>query len=222
MAETTVDTVLADLAALDDPRMREVNASRGDDHGVNLTKLRGLAKAIKTDHDLATALWATGDTAARLVAILVSRPKAFTADELDAMVRQSRSPKVHDWLVSYVVKKSPHTESLRVAWFDDDDPTAASAAWSLTSDAVVTRPETVDIRALLDTIENEMRDAPDRVQWAMNTTLAMIGIHHPEHRARALDIGERLGVLRDYPTPPNCTSPFAPLWIGEMVRRQNT
>ena len=38
-------------------------------------------------------------------------------------------------------------------------------------------------------------------------------------RERARDIGERLEVLKDYPTPPNCTSPFAPLWIDEMVRR---
>jgi hypothetical protein len=27
-------------------------------------------------------------------------------------------------------------------------------------------------------------------------------------------------VLKDYPTPPNCTSPFAPIWITEIVRRQ--
>jgi len=47
-----------------------------------------------------------------------------------------------------------------------------------------------------------------------------VGIEHEEHRARAIDIGERLAVLKDYPTPPNCTSPFAPVWIAEMVRRR--
>ncbi|WP_218121537.1 hypothetical protein [Tessaracoccus flavus] len=54
----------------------------------------------------------------------------------------------------------------------------------------------------------------------MNETLAQIGIHHPALRERALTIGERLEVLKDYPTPPNCTSPFAPTWITEMVARQ--
>ena len=44
---------------------------------------------------------------------------------------------------------------------------------------------------------------------------------HPEHRGRALSIGERLEVLKDYPTPPGCTSPFAPIWITEIVRRQS-
>lgn len=55
----------------------------------------------------------------------------------------------------------------------------------------------------------------------MNECLAHIGIEHPAYRARALEIGERLGVLKDYLTPPNCTSPYAPSWIGEMVRRQS-
>ena len=38
--------------------------------------------------------------------------------------------------------------------------------------------------------------------------------------ADQVDIGERLEVLKDYPTSPGCTSPFAPIWINEMVRRQ--
>lgn len=58
------------------------------------------------------------------------------------------------------------------------------------------------------------------VGWTMSSTLATIGIHHPALRDGAIAIGERLQVLADYPTPPNCTSPFAPLWIAEMVRRQ--
>jgi 3-methyladenine DNA glycosylase AlkD len=54
----------------------------------------------------------------------------------------------------------------------------------------------------------------------MNGALAEIGIHFPKHRKRALAIGEKLGVFRDYPTSKGCTSPFAPIWINEMVRRQ--
>src|SRR5687767_15051861 len=118
----TVGDVMADLAALEDPKVRAVNERHGDDHGVNLTRLRAVAKPLGTQHDLAAQLWATGDTAARLVAILISRPKAYTASELDGMLRDARVPKVHDWLVNYLVKKSPHVEELRTAWFSDPDP----------------------------------------------------------------------------------------------------
>lgn len=216
----TLDQVMAELTALEDPRMRAINERHGDDHGVNLTKLRSLAKRLGTDDAFARELWGTGDTAARLVALLTSRPRSFTQEELDVMLREARAPKVHDWLVNYVVKKSPHAEDLRVAWLDDADPVVASAGWALTADRVVRKPVGLDLLRLLDIIEAEMADAPDRLQWAMNTCLAQIGIEHPEYRARALAIGERLAVLKDYPTPPNCTSPYAPAWINEMVRRR--
>ena len=39
LTETTVVDVMAELAALEDPRAREVNEKHGDDHGVDLTKL---------------------------------------------------------------------------------------------------------------------------------------------------------------------------------------
>ncbi|MFC8272611.1 DNA alkylation repair protein [Streptomyces sp. NPDC057271] len=211
---------MADLAGLEDPKMRAANEKRGDDHGVNLTRLRALAKELRTQQDLARDLWATDVTAARLLALLVCRPKAFERDELDTMVREARAPKVHDWLVNYVVKKSPHAEELRLAWSADPDPVVASAGWALTAERVVRKPAGLDLDGLLDVVEAEMKDAPDRLQWAMNTCLAQIGIQHPEHRARAVGIGERLEVLKDYPTAPNCTSPFAPAWIAEMVRRQ--
>lgn len=218
--DNTVAELMAELATLEDARMREVNARHGDDHGVNLTKLRGIAKRLKAQHELALDLWATEDTAARLLALLICRPKSFSRDELDTMLRDARTPKVQDWLVNYVVKKNPAAEELRVLWFADDDPIVASAGWVLTTDRVEKKPEGIDLPGLLDLIEAEMKDAPDRLQWEMNHCLAQIGISHPQYRARALDIGEHLEVLKDYPTPPNCTSPFAPSWINEIVRRQ--
>jgi 3-methyladenine DNA glycosylase AlkD len=221
MTGSTVVELMAELAALEDPKARAVNERHGDDHGVNLGKLRAIAKRLKTQQELARQLWETGDTAARLLALLICRPKVFERDDLDGMLREARTPKVQDWLVNYVVKKSPHAEELRLAWFDDPDPVVASAGWALTAERVVKQPEGLDLAGLLDLVEAQMKDAPDRLQWAMNNCLAQIGIEHAGHRARAIDIGQRLEVLKDYPTPPNCTSPFAPVWITEMVRRQD-
>lgn len=220
MPEFTLNDIVAELAAMDDPKRRAVNEKHGDDHGVNLTALRALAKKIKTDHDLANKLWGTDDTASQLLSLLICKPKAFTESELDTMIREVRARKTFDWLINYVVKKSPHADALRQAWFDDDDPVVASAGWALTNGMIAKRGDELDLNGLLDTIEAEMKDAPDRLQWEMNNCLAAIGINHEEHRARALEIGERLEVLKDYPTPPNCTSPFAPIWINEMVSRQ--
>src|SRR6187402_125086 len=134
MSDMTVPEALAELAALEDPKMRAANEKRGDDHGINLGRMRALAKRIKTDQPLARELWETGETAPRLLAILVCRPREYSADELDAMLRETDPPKVNEWFVSYVAKKSPLAEELRMRWFGDADPTVAAAAWSLTSE----------------------------------------------------------------------------------------
>lgn len=216
----TLEEALAELAALEDPKVRAANEKRGDDHGMNLARLRTLAKKIKTSPELARELWASGETPARLLALLICSPRQFEASDLDEMLREPQPPKVNDWFVNYVLKKTPLAEELREGWMGDRDDTVAAAGWSLTSVRVAKSPAGLDLDALLDEIERDMKDAPSRKQWAMNETLATIGIHHPGLRVRALDIGERLQVLADYPTAPGCTSPFAPAWISEIVRRQ--
>lgn len=216
---TPIEDVMRELAALEDPKMREANERRGDDHGVNLTHLRSLAKKLKTQHELALQLWATGDTAARLLATLICRPKAFSAAELDAMIRDIHAPKLLDWFIVNVVKPGRHAEELRPGWKDCDD-LVGRAGWSLTTARVVKDADGLDLDALLDQIETEMKQAPEHKQWAMNHCLAEIGIHHPEFRRRAIGIGERLAVLKDYPASPGCTPPYAPVWIAEMVRRR--
>lgn len=220
MTSTLVESTLTSLKELEDPKILSVNERHGDDHAVNLTKLRAVAKELKKNQPLARELWATNDTAARLVALLICRPKEFDQSELDSMILEARTPKVLDWLINYVVKKNPHWNDLRVLWLEDAAENVAAAGWALNTHAVITKPEALDDSAILDTIEAQMKTAEPRVQWSMNECLVQIGIHRPELRDRAIAIGERLEVLKDYPTPPNCTSPFAPIWIEEMVRRQ--
>jgi 3-methyladenine DNA glycosylase AlkD len=215
----TLKAIMRRLAALDVPRVRQVNQRNCDDHGVNLAQLRALAKELKAQHELAVQLWSTGDTAARLLATLVCRATAWSVTELDAMVRDVRSPKLLDWFVVNVVTPGRHAEQLRVGWKDGDD-LVGRAGWSLTTGRVVKNSAGLDLEALLDEIEQQMKQAPPRKQWAMNHCLAEIGIHHRKHRERAIAIGTRLAVFVDYPASPGCTAPYAPMWIAEMVRRR--
>lgn len=225
----TREAVMAELESLGNEKIRAMNARNGVDgkqYGVKMGDLRNIAKKIKTDHALAVELWETGVLEARLLAMLVCKPKEFSADQLDAMVRQVPHPphmapsQLGDWLSSYVIKSHPEKEALRQKWMQDADPMASRAGWSLTAERVVKSPEGLDLSGLLDRIEREMPGAPPPAQWTMNYVLAEIGIHFSELRARALALGEKMGIYRDYPCSPGCTSPFAPIWINEMVARK--
>lgn len=220
----TLQETLARLESLGNEKVRAQNNRNGagdKQFGVRLGDIRKLAKEIKTNPELASALWETGNVDARLLAILLLKPKALSRDAVDRMVRSVNFAQVADWLTAYVVKSHPDKESLRQSWMNDDDPWAARAGWSLTAERIDKDPDGLDLPALLDRIAAEMANAAAEVQWTMNFCLAGIGIHFPEHRARAIAIGERLGLYRDYPVPKGCTSPFAPIWIDEMVRRQS-
>lgn len=222
IATVTLADALRQLESLADDKMRAHNAKNGADKqfGVKHGDIRVLAKKIKADPELARSLWETGNIDAQYLAILLMKPKDLSADELDRLVRSVTFGWVADWLTNYVVKQHPDKEALRQEWMATDHRWAARAGWSLTAERVVKSPDGLDPAGLLDRIGREMGAADPVVQWTMNSTLAEIGIHFPDHRKRAVAIGERLGVYRDYPVSKGCTSPFAPIWINHMVSRK--
>jgi 3-methyladenine DNA glycosylase AlkD len=219
----TLEGTLRELESLGDESVRAHNAKIGagdNQFGVKRGNLRLLANKIKTNHELALLLWKTGNVDAQFLATLLINVKLLSADELERMVRSVTFVWVADWLHSYVLKEHADKEALRQKWMTSDDRWAARAGWQLTAGRVAKSPEGLDLAALLDRIEKEMATAAPEVQWTMNSCLAEIGIHFPQHRKRAIAIGEKLGIYRDYPCSKGCTSPFAPIWITEMVRRQ--
>lgn len=219
----TLKETLAELESLGNDTVRAHNKKSGagdNQYGVKLGDIRKVAAKIKNDDALALALWDTKNVDARLLSILLLKPKKLSRDDVDRMVRAVECVPVADWLNSYVVKSHPEKESLREPWMNDKDRWAARAGWSLTYERINKSPEGLDLSALLDRIEAEMGGAVTEVQWTMNMCLAGVGIHSPKHRKRAIAIGEKLGAYRDYPVSKGCTSPFAPIWINEMVRRQ--
>ncbi|MEK6642308.1 MAG: DNA alkylation repair protein [Planctomycetota bacterium] len=223
---------LAKLESLGDEKRRAHNAKpwAGNPGGAGKLKqfgcamgdIRALAKKIKTDHALALELWKTGNIDAQLLAILLMKPTSLSAAELDKMVRTATFAWVADWFNAYIVKEQPPAdkETLRIKWMKDKDGWAARAGWNLTASKIGKGADGLDLPALLDRIEKEMPKAPPETQWTMNAALANIGIHHAKLRKRAIAIGEKLGIYRDYPCSKGCTSPFAPIWINEMVKRQ--
>jgi DNA alkylation repair enzyme len=94
-----------------------------------------------------------------------------------------------------------------------NDRWAARAGWNLTASRVNKGALGLELPALLDRIEKEMPKAMPEVQWAMNNTLGAIGIHHTEHRKRAIAIGAKIGLYRDWPVSKGCIPPYVPVPI---------
>ncbi len=230
---------LAQLESLGDEKRRAFNlkpAPHGipappklKQFGVAMGDLRKLAAKIKppTDHKLAMELWKTGNIDAQLLAILIMKPKELSAKELDKMVREATFPQVADWFNAYVVAQQPDDvkDLLREKWMKKTEKAppswAARAGWNLTASKINKRDDKdLDVKGLLDRIEKEMPKAPPETQWTMNNTLMAIGIHHAKLRKRAIAIGEKIGLYKDWPMSKGCIIPYAPTAIDALAKRQ--
>ena len=222
----TVHDVLTKLDALGTEQLRAQNVRHGyvgKQYGVKLGELRTIAKAIKLHTALGLELWETGFLEARLVAVLIMRPKELSVDQLKMLVQTATYWHLADWVNSYLVKQHPEKEALRNAWLSlnaNEEPWLARTAWSLTTERVSKSPDGLDIAGVLKRIDNELANAPEPARWTMNFCLGELGINHAEFRDEAIAIGERVGAYRDYPTSKGCISPFVPLWVAAIVERQ--
>ena len=222
----TVHDVLTKLDAIGTEQLRAQNVRHGyvgEQYGVKLGDLRMIAKAIKLNTAFGLELWETGFLEARLVAVLIMKPKELSVEQLKMLVQTATYGHLADWVNSYLVKQHPEKEALRNAWLSlnaNDEPWLARTAWSLTTERVSKSPYGLDIAGVLKRIDNELATAPEPARWTMNFCLGELGIHHAEFRDEAIAIGERVGAYRDYPTSKGCISPFVPLWIAAIVERQ--
>ncbi len=219
----TTAEVMAKLEAMSNESTRTRHKKDGATQpmfGVMMGDLRALAKAIKVDHELGLSLWKTGNLDAMNLATFVMNPKLLSVEQVEDMICTATFGSIADGVNTNIVKLLAQKEELRQKWMAAGDIRFGRTVWSLTTERVIKDPNGLDLNDLLDRIERELGSAPRFVQWTMNYCLAEIGIRYAEHRARAIAIGEKLGVFRDYPVSKGCTSPFAPIWIGAIVSRQ--
>src|SRR5688572_27614782 len=152
----TLAETLRQLKSLGDAGVRAQNAKSGagdNQFGVSRGDLRVLANKIKTNHELALALWKTGNVDAQFLATLLVKVNLLSADELERMVKSVTFSWVADWLHSYLVKQHAEKETLRKRWMESDDRWTARAGWQLTAGRVAKSPEGLDVAGLLDRIE---------------------------------------------------------------------
>ena len=225
---------LAQLESLGDEKRRAFNlkpaphgipAGKLKQFGVAMGDLRKLAAKIKSDHKLGLELWKSGNIDAQLLAILIMKPKELSAKDLDKMVRAATFYSVADWFNANIMKEQPDDvkDSLREKWLkkSEKDGWAARAGWNLTASMINKGNEkNLDVAGLLDRIEKEMPKAPPETKWTMNNALMSIGIHHPKLRQRAIAIGAKIGLYKDWPQSKGCIIPYAPTAIVALAKRQ--
>lgn len=216
--------VMKQLEAWGSENTRRLYAKMGageNQFGVTLGNLRALAKKLKTRHELAVALWSTGNVDAMILATMLMNPGQSSAAEIQALLKPIRFFRLVDELVSNVVARSAHAEALRTVSMDSADEWVGRAGWLLLSKRISEgQAEGLEVEGLLKRIESEILAEPKKKQELTNRCLVEIAVHLPAWTRRCIKLGERLGRFDATPVRKGCVSTYASEWIAAALKRK--
>jgi 3-methyladenine DNA glycosylase AlkD len=99
--------------------------------GLSVPEMRGIAKQLKRDHDLALKLWDTGIPEAMMVASMIADPRLLTEAQMDDWAQDFMAWDVCDQVCGNLFDKSPLAWKKPAGWADRDEEFVKRAAFAL-------------------------------------------------------------------------------------------
>jgi 3-methyladenine DNA glycosylase AlkD len=222
----TAAQVMATLKKMGTAQNRKVYArhgATGDMFGVSFGNLRMLRKQIKTDQALAEALWDTENTDARMLAVMIADPDAFSKSNLDNWMRQIDYYTLADIYVKEVVCRSRHVYSRLEKWIDRKHEWIGRAGWVVLANMAMD-PEndltSSELSGYLNRIEKSIHEAPNLTRDAMNSALISIGIRNGKFRKEATKVARKVGEVAVDHGETGCKTPDAVGYIEKTWARR--
>jgi 3-methyladenine DNA glycosylase AlkD len=190
--------VLEELAPLGSEEARAGMARYGintaDAFGVSIHVLRPLAKRLGRDHDLALALWETGNHEARLLASMVDDPAQVTEEQMDAWAAQFDSWDVCDQVTSNLFDKTPFAYHKVDEWSVAEDEWIKRAAFATAAALAVQDKKAADepFLEILELCRREAGDDRNFVKKAVNWAVRNIGKRDVRLHAAAIATAEAI------------------------------
>jgi 3-methyladenine DNA glycosylase AlkD len=165
-----------------------------DAFGVSIYELRRIAKELGRDHDLALALWVTGNHEARLLASMVDDPAHVTEPQMDEWTSAFDSWDVCDQVTSNLFDKTPFAWDKVEQWSGSADEWVKRAAFATAAALAVQDKRAADEPFLhvLDLCRQEAGDDRNYVKKAVNWALRNIGKRNPRLHTAALRTAEEI------------------------------
>jgi 3-methyladenine DNA glycosylase AlkD len=167
--------------------------------GVSVYDLRRMAKAMGADHDLALALWDTGNHEARMLASMVDDPAAVTEAQMEEWAAAFDSWDVCDQVTSNLFDKTPFAYAKVREWSAAEDAWVKRAAFATAAALAVQDRKAPDERflAILELVRREAGDGRNFVKKAVNWALRNIGKRNAALHAAAIDTAEAILAAAD-------------------------
>lgn len=185
--------------------------------GVSFAFLKTMVKKIGVDHDLARALWDTGNFDARNLAVKVADPARMSPTDLDRWARDYRV-RMCGMYVAALTAEGPHAAEKAAQWLASKDEEERLTAWGLVGQ-MASRDEAAPdawFSDLLARIERTIHGAPNYERYAMNQAVISIGGRSAALRKAALAAARRIGKVEVDHGDTACKTPEAGPHIEKM------
>ncbi|MFA5683807.1 MAG: DNA alkylation repair protein [Lysobacteraceae bacterium] len=204
---------MAALEAAGSEQTRRTYARHGASEpmfGVSFATLKALRKRIGSDHELALALWDSGNFDARNLAVKIVDPARLEETELDRWAHDP-SARMCSSYVAHVAAEGRHGRTCVARWLAATAEPPQIIGWKLVA-ALAMLDETLDetwLRQRLADIEAALHAAPNAIREAMNLALIAIGCRNAVLRTEASAAAQRIGKVEVDHGDTACKTPDA-------------
>jgi 3-methyladenine DNA glycosylase AlkD len=191
--------------------------------GVKVGDLQKIRKRIKRDHELALALYATGNYDAMYLAGYLTDDARMTKADLQRWAEAAYGAGLPGTTVPWVASGGPHGREMALTWIDAEPPNVAVAGWSTLACLVALKDDgDLDLQeftSLIERVKQSIHAAPDAVKYAMNGFLISVGSYVKPLTDFAIQTGEQIGRMEADPGNNSCEFFYAPDYIRKVQER---
>lgn len=221
-----VQEVMDKLAELSSEQTKKTfmnHGASGNLYGVKIGDLKKLVKYVKKDHELALALYDTGNFDAMYLAGLSINPKLLTKETLQKWVGNADWYMLAEYTVAGVAAESLYALELAREWMESEDEMTAVAGWSTYANYLsITADEKLDleeIRALLTRAETTIHQEKNRVRYCINGFVISVGAYVIDLHDEAMKVAETIGKVNVNMGNIACKVPHAVPYIEKIASR---
>ncbi|TAJ04371.1 MAG: DNA alkylation repair protein [Planctomycetota bacterium] len=216
----TLAQVMAALEKAGSEQTRKTYARHGVTvpmFGVSFATLKLLVKQIGVDHELALALWNTGNHDARTLAIKIADPAKVSAADLDRWARGMRVRSCGAY-VPALASESPHGPAKAREWLASKEEPVRCAGWALAGFLTHADEGASDawFLELVERIAKTIHQAPNDERYSMNGALIALGGRSAALRKAATAAAKKIGVVEVDHGDTSCKTPDAGPYIEKM------
>ncbi|WHY91147.1 DNA alkylation repair protein [Neobacillus cucumis] len=222
----TFDEIMIKLAELGSEQTKKTFVNHGAKEplfGVKVGDLKKLVKYVKKDHELALALFNSGNHDAMYLAGLSINPKTISKETLQDWVKKANWYLLAEYTVAGVAAESQYALELAREWMRSEEEMIAVSGWSTYANYLSIAPDEnldiTEIRHLLYQVEASIHEEKNRVRYVMNLFVICVGAYVISLYNEAMKVAEKIGKVHVDVGKTACKVPLAVDYIQKIDQK---